>query len=177
MSRGRIGGGDPERRAHVRAAASSNRLSELDRIRRAVGGDRPGLPGRPAGRPGGAQLLALLRPRKPWAGPRPPLDDLGTARRRSRRRGTLDPSSPNVSIPDPGAYPEPGKPGRVHLAWTGSICDSRITVTVAADLKSITFDMGPQPTCDSLGVVREVVLDFLGPVDVSAIEISLATAI
>ena len=86
-------------------------------------------------------------------------------------KGSVDPSSPTVSIRDPGAYAEPGKPGRVHLAWTGSICDSRITLTVAADLKSITFDMGPRPRCADAGVVREVVLDFLGSVDVSTIEI------
>jgi hypothetical protein len=71
-----------------------------------------------------------------------------------------------------GAFEEPGKPGRVHLQWVGGICDSRTTVTVAADLGSITFDMGPQPAnCDSIGVGRELVLDFDGTVDVSAIEL------
>lgn len=70
-----------------------------------------------------------------------------------------------------GAFAEPGKPGRVHLAWVGGICDSHITVTVAADLGSITFDMGPQPDCDSIGVGRELVLDFEGSVDVPAIEL------
>ncbi len=70
-----------------------------------------------------------------------------------------------------GAYAEPGRPGRVHLAWVGGICDSRITVIVADDLGTITFDMGPQPDCDSLGVGRELVLDFDGSVNVPAIEI------
>ena len=86
-------------------------------------------------------------------------------------KGSVEPSDPSVGIADPGGYSEPGKPGRVRLAWTGSICDSRITVTVAADLKTITFDMGPQPVCDSLGVVRQLVLDFSGSIDVSTIEV------
>lgn len=70
-----------------------------------------------------------------------------------------------------GAYAEPGKPGRVHLEWIGGICDSQITVTVAADLSAITYDMGPQPDCDSIGVGRELVLDFDGSVDVPGIEL------
>jgi hypothetical protein len=70
-----------------------------------------------------------------------------------------------------GAYAEPGMPGRVHLEWIGGICDSHITVTVSADLSTITYDMGPQPDCDSIGVGRELVLDFDGPVDVPGIEI------
>jgi hypothetical protein len=70
---------------------------------------------------------------------------------------------------DPGAYAEPGLPGRVHIVWTGGICDSHITVTVAADLRTITFDMGPQPDCDTIGIGRELVLDFSGSVDVPAI--------
>ena len=86
-------------------------------------------------------------------------------------KGSVEPSYPSVGVADPGGYSEPGKPGRVHLAWTGSICDNRITVTVAADLKTIAFDMGPQPLCDSLGVERQVVLDFSGSVDVGTIEV------
>src|SRR5215207_8885412 len=68
-----------------------------------------------------------------------------------------------------GAYAEPGTPGRIHLVWIGGICDSRITVTVAAAVRSITFDMGPPVDCDSVGVGRELVLDFDGSVDVPAI--------
>jgi hypothetical protein len=70
-----------------------------------------------------------------------------------------------------GAYAEPGDPGRVHLAWVGGMCDSQITVTVAVDVRSITFDMGPQPDCDSIGVGRQLVLDFTGSVDAAAIEL------
>lgn len=69
------------------------------------------------------------------------------------------------------AYAEPRMPGRVHLTWVGGICDSHITVTVAADLRTITYDMGPQPDCDTIGVGRELVLDFEGSVDVAGIEI------
>jgi hypothetical protein len=86
-------------------------------------------------------------------------------------KGSVEPSDATVNLADPGAYAEPGKPGRVHLAWTGSVCDSQITVTVAADLKTIAFDMGPQPLCDSLGVGRQVVLDFSGSIDVGTIEV------
>ena len=50
--------------------------------------------------------------------------------------------------------------GRVRLFWVGSVCDSRATVTIAADLRSITLDTGPRPSCDAMGVGREVVLDF-----------------
>jgi hypothetical protein len=70
-----------------------------------------------------------------------------------------------------GAFGEPGKPGRVHLEWIGGLCDSQITVTVAADLSTITYDMGPQPDCDSIGVGRELVLDFEGSVDVPGIDL------
>ena len=51
----------------------------------------------------------------------------------------------------------------------GGICDSQITLTVGADLRSIAFDMGPQPDCDSIGVGRQLVLDFTGSVDVPGI--------
>ena len=84
-------------------------------------------------------------------------------------KGAVDPSTQSFDGRF-GAYAEPGLPGRVHLAWVGGICDSQITVTVAADLGSITFDMGPPPAnCDSIGVGRELVLDFDGSVDVPAI--------
>ena len=69
------------------------------------------------------------------------------------------------------AYPEPGRPGRVHLFWGGGICDSRIVVTVAADLRSIRLDNGFRPPCDAIGVLRAVVMDFSGSVDVPAIEV------
>jgi hypothetical protein len=85
-------------------------------------------------------------------------------------KGTVDPSS--ISFDGRfAAYAEPGRPGRVHLTWVGGICDSNITVTIAADIRSITFDMGPQPDCDSIGVGRELVLDFAGSVDVPGINI------
>jgi hypothetical protein len=76
-----------------------------------------------------------------------------------------------------GAYAEPGHPGRVHLAWVGGICDSQITVTVEPDLGSIAFDMGRQPDCDSIGIGRQLVLDFDGPLDVRAINVGEATAL
>lgn len=86
-------------------------------------------------------------------------------------KGAVDPSTMSFDGPF-GAYAEPGRPGRVHLQWGGGICDSRITVTVAADLGVITFDMGPQPAnCDSMGVDRELVLDFDGTVHVPAIQL------
>jgi hypothetical protein len=86
-------------------------------------------------------------------------------------KGAVDPSTMSFDGRF-GAYPESGTPGRVHLAWVGGICDSRVTVTVAADLGSITFDMGPQPAnCDSIGVGRELVLDFDGTVDVPSIKL------
>ena len=89
-------------------------------------------------------------------------------------KGTVDPSDAPIGTSGSlfDAYAEPGMPGRVHVVWGGGICDSRITLTVAADLRSITFDTGPQPeNCDSLGVTRELVLDFEGSVDVPAIEL------
>lgn len=62
--------------------------------------------------------------------------------------------------------------GRVRLFWVGSVCDSRATVTIAADLRSITLDTGPRPSCDAMGVGREVVLDFSGSVDISTIDLA-----
>jgi hypothetical protein len=90
-------------------------------------------------------------------------------------RGTVDPSDASIrtsgSLFD--AYAEPGKPGRVHLTWIGGICDSHVTITVASDLRGMTDDIGTsRPDCDSVGVTREVVLDFAGSVDVSAIALS-----
>ncbi len=85
--------------------------------------------------------------------------------------GDIDPSTVQLDGRF-GAYAEPGHPGRVHLVWVGGICDSRITVTVTAGIRSIVFDMGPQPSdCDTLGVERQVVLDFDRPVDVASIEL------
>ncbi len=85
--------------------------------------------------------------------------------------GDVDPSTVQLDGRF-GAYAEPGHPGRVHLVWVGGICDSQITVTVTAGIRSIVFDMGPQPSdCDTLGVERQVVLDFDRPVDVASIEL------
>jgi len=90
-------------------------------------------------------------------------------------KGAVDPSTITFDGRF-GAYAEPGTPGRIHLTWVGGICDSQITVTVAADLRSIAFDMGPQPDCDSIGVGRQLVLDFSGTVDVPAIQVGEAGA-
>ena len=70
-----------------------------------------------------------------------------------------------------GAYAEPGKPGRVNLAWIGGVCDSQVTITIGSDLRSISFDMGPQPNCDSIGVGHELIMYFTGTVDVPAIQV------
>lgn len=70
-----------------------------------------------------------------------------------------------------GATAEPGKPGRVNLAWVGGTCDSQMTVTIAPDLGSISFDMGPQPVCDSIGIERQLILYFSGAVDVPSIQL------
>jgi hypothetical protein len=85
-------------------------------------------------------------------------------------KGAVDPSNAPV-IDGPAAYAEPGRPGRVHLAWIGGVCDSQITVTVDPDVRSITFDIGPQVDCDAMGIGRELVLDFSASVDVPAIEL------
>jgi hypothetical protein len=85
-------------------------------------------------------------------------------------KGAVDSGTAPV-IDGPAAYPEPDRPGRVHLAWIGGICDSQITVTVDSDVRSITFDMGPHVPCDAVGIGRELVLDFSGSVDVPAIEV------
>ncbi len=74
------------------------------------------------------------------------------------------------------AAAEPGKPGRVNLTWIGGVCDSQVTVTIGSDLKSIAFDMGPQPDCDSMAVGHELVMYFTGSVDVPAISVGEATA-
>jgi hypothetical protein len=58
------------------------------------------------------------------------------------------------------------------LTWIGGICDSEITVSIAPDLQAMTFDMGPPVDCDSMGVARELVLDFSGSVDVHGIALS-----
>ena len=73
------------------------------------------------------------------------------------------------------ASAEPGKPGRVNLTWIGGICDSQVTVTIGSDLRSITFDMGPQPDCNSMGVGHELVMYFTGTVDVPAIQVGEGT--
>jgi hypothetical protein len=84
-------------------------------------------------------------------------------------KGTIDPNTLSFEGRF-GAYAEPGMPGRVHLAWVGGICDTRVMVTVAEDLGSITIDMGPQPAnCDTIGIGRQLVLDFEGTVDVPGI--------
>jgi hypothetical protein len=70
-----------------------------------------------------------------------------------------------------GAYSEPGIQGRVHLSWVGGICDSQVTVTVSREIDDISFDMGPQSDCDSIGIGRQLVLDFAGSVDIAAIRL------
>jgi hypothetical protein len=124
-------------------------------------------PGTPA--PTGAMMVQLTSEVSAGA---PPvqvvvIDESGRLTR-ATEEGAVDPSTYSFDGRF-GAYAEPGTPGRVHLVWVGGMCDSRITVTVAADLRAIAFDMGPQPDCDSIGVGRELVLDFEGSVDVPAI--------
>jgi hypothetical protein len=125
--------------------------------------------------PAGAVVIAL--PSRAGAGDPPVraavVDESGRLISVSEK-GTVDPSDAPIGTSGSqfDAYAEPGKPGRVHLVWQGGMCDSAITVTVAADIRSISFDSGPQPeNCDSLGVTRELVLDFSGTVDVPSIEL------
>jgi hypothetical protein len=84
-------------------------------------------------------------------------------------KGTIDPSSITLDQRIEAYAELEASPGRVHLVWVGGICDSRITVTVAEDLKTITFDMGPAVACDSIGIERQLVLDFSGLVEVPSI--------
>jgi len=86
-------------------------------------------------------------------------------------KGARDPSTMTLDQPIE-AYPElEVSPGRVHLVWIGSICDRQITLNVAPDIKTITFDMGPPVDCDSLGIERQLVLDFSGLLDVPSIKL------
>lgn len=108
-------------------------------------------------------------------GGRPPVQvavvDLSGRLVGASEKGSLEPAQILPPLGGIGAYAEPGFPGRAHLFWVGGVCDSRIVVTVAADLRSITLDTGPRVDCDTLVIGRELVLDFSGSVDVPAIEL------
>lgn len=123
---------------------------------------------------------AVVQLRSPGGAYRPPVQ-VAVIDRSARLTRASEPAS-RVPAPDPGAnglaaYSEPGVPGGVHLVWLGTVCDSRITVTVAADLRSMTIDRGPQPGCDLVSIGRELVLDFSGAVDASAIQLYLSSTV
>lgn len=154
----------------------TDRIYEMSTDNRAVqvGGTIPGARATPSigpWPPAGAQVVALTSP----VGPNFPPVQVAVVDESGRLLRVTEKGSVHYSMAPFdgrfGAYAEPGTPGRVHLTWIGGICDSRITVTVAADLGSITFDMGPQPDCDTIGVGRELVLDFDGSVDVPSIKL------
>ena len=142
-----------------------------------VGGSLGSPPPAPPWPPAGSTVVQLS---SQVGGGRPPVqvavtDRSGRLTRAFERTG-------RAPAPDPGAngfaaYAEPGLEGGVHLAWLGTVCDSRVTVTVAADLRSMTIDRGPQPACDAMGISRQIVLDFSGAVDVSAIQLHLSSTV
>ncbi len=89
----------------------------------------------------------------------------------AREKGGPLPDLPSANDRGFYAFAEPGLPGRVHLTWAGGVCDNKVKITVRPEVASIVLDPGPQPTCDSMGVLRELVLDFAGSVDVPAIKL------
>ena len=86
-------------------------------------------------------------------------------------KGKVDPSTRTLDQPIEAYAELEVSPGRIHLIWIGRICDSQTTVTIAADIRTITFDMGPQVECDSMGIERQLVLDFSGLLEVPSIEL------
>ncbi|MBA2374489.1 MAG: hypothetical protein H0V74_09875, partial [Chloroflexi bacterium] len=61
--------------------------------------------------------------------------------------------------------------GSYRLLWTGGVCDARLTVTIEAGVSRIVVDHGVRPGCDSMGIGRELVLDFSVPVDATTVEV------
>lgn len=68
-------------------------------------------------------------------------------------------------------FDDPAHGGRFRLAWIGGVCDGDMTVTIEARIERIIVDGGLQPPCDAMGVLRELVLDFSGPVDPGIVEV------
>jgi hypothetical protein len=61
---------------------------------------------------------------------------------------------------------------QVRLLWIGTVCDGDMTVTIQRGVAAMDVDGGMRPGCDAMGVGRELVLTFSGPVDVSGIEVT-----
>jgi len=61
--------------------------------------------------------------------------------------------------------------GRYRLVWTGGVCDGELTVTIGESLRRIVVDGGVRRACDAMGIGRELVLDFSGPVEAATVEV------
>ncbi len=68
-------------------------------------------------------------------------------------------------------------PGEVLLTWSGSGCDVRATVRIDATLGAIAVERVERPACDGEARVFGLILEFDGPVDVDAIEVSTSSTV
>jgi hypothetical protein len=68
-------------------------------------------------------------------------------------------------------------PGEVLLTWSGSGCDVRATVRIDANLGAIAVERVERPSCEGEARVFGLILEFDGPVDVDAIEVSTSLTV
>jgi hypothetical protein len=92
----------------------------------------------------------------------------------ARAPGAGEPApDPNASIPDSGVLVQNQGPTTLRLTWIGGSCERDYGVEIGASGRTIAIAV---PSCqgDSQAIGREVLLEFSGPVDATAITATLA---
>lgn len=72
-------------------------------------------------------------------------------------------------------YVANGAPNVLRVQWIGGLCDAGMAMTIDDGVTdSIAIESGVVEDCDSLGVTRELVLTFDGPIAAASMRASLA---
>ena len=110
------------------------------------------------------------------------IEDYTTTLRSARGATTADERPLIPSEVEPRIGPIPDVPDALRVLWGGGVCDTAYTVRISRnDRSGLDFDVEQgalsNPSCDTLGLRRGVILRFSGPVDADSATGSFQSAI